>query len=79
MKWKIEQAKARFSEFVERAMQERPQSIIRRGKPLAVLVSIDEYRRLRSGGKGLKKLLAAAPLEGVVVTRAQGAGRPVAL
>ena len=33
--------------------------------------------RLRGGGKSLKALLAAAPLEGVAITRSRDAGRLV--
>ena len=79
MKWQIQQAKARFSEFVERALKEGPQTVTRRGKPVAVLVPVDEYRRLRTGGKSLKSLLAAAPLEGVEITRSRDTGRVVHL
>ncbi len=79
MKWQIQQAKARFSEFVERTLKEGPQTVTRRGKPVAVLVPADEYRRLRTGGKSLKSLLAAAPLEGVEITRSRDTGRVVHL
>jgi hypothetical protein len=36
-----------------------------------VLVSVDEYRRLRSGGNTFKTLLASAPLRGVEIRRSQ--------
>jgi prevent-host-death family protein len=68
MKWRIQEAKARFNEMVERALTEGAQTVIRRDEPVAVLVSIDEYRRLRSG-KSFKALLALAPLRGVEIRR----------
>lgn len=71
MKWKIHEAKARFTEMVERTVAEGPQTIIRRSEAVAVLVSIDEYRRLRSGGDTFKRLLASAPLRGVEIRRRQ--------
>jgi prevent-host-death family protein len=77
MNWQIQEAKARFSEMVERALTEGPQTVTRRGKAVAVLVPADEYRRLRGGAKSLKALLAAAPLEGVAITRSRDAGRLV--
>ena len=77
MDWQIQQAKARFSEMVERALKEGPQTVTRHGKPVAVVVPADEYRRLRTGGKSLKRLLASAPLEGVVIKRSSDTGRTI--
>jgi prevent-host-death family protein len=79
MKWQSRQAKARFSELVERTLKEGPQTVTRHGKTVAVLVTAEEYRRLRSGGKSLKALLSAAPLEGVRITRSRDTGRVVSL
>jgi antitoxin Phd len=73
--WQIQEAKARFSEMVDRALKEGPQTVIRHGKPVAVLVPADAYRRLRTRGKSLKALLAAAPLGGVEITRSRDTGR----
>ena len=79
MKWQIQEAKARFSEFVDRTLKEGPQTVTRHGKTVAVMVPAKEYRRLRSGGKRLKALLSAAPLEGVRITRSRDTGRVVDL
>ncbi len=79
MEWQVQEAKARFSEFVDRTLKEGPQTVTRRGKAVAVLVPADEYRRLRSGGKSLKALLSAAPLEGVRISRSRDTGRVVSL
>jgi prevent-host-death family protein len=46
MPWQIQEAKQKFSELVECAVQDGPQTITRRGTEVAVLLSIDEYRRL---------------------------------
>ena len=51
MNWQIQEAKARFSEMVERAIKDGPQTVTRHGKPVAVLVPAEQYRRLRSKGK----------------------------
>lgn len=77
MNWQIQEAKARFSEMVERALKEGPQTVTRHGKPVAVLVPVGEYRRLRTRGKSLKALLAAAPLEGVEIRRSRETARIV--
>jgi prevent-host-death family protein len=77
MNWQIQTAKARFSELVERTLKEGPQTVTRHGKPVAVMVPAEEYRRLRTGGKSLKALLAGAPLQGVKFTRSRDRGRTV--
>lgn len=77
MNWQIQTAKARFSELVERTLKEGPQTVTRHGKPVAVMVPAEEYRRLRTGGRSLKALLAAAPLQGVKITRSHDRGRTV--
>ena len=74
MNWQIQEAKARFSELVDRTLKEGPQTVTRHGKPVAVLVPVDEYRRLRTGGRTFKALLASAPLEGVEIRRSHETG-----
>ena len=77
MDWQIQEAKARFSEMVERTLKEGPQTVTRHGKPVAVLVPMDQYRRLRTSGKSFKTLLASAPLEGGEIRRSRDTGRIV--
>jgi len=79
MNWQIQEAKARFSEMVQRAVKEGPQTVTRHGKVIAVLVPADEYRRLRTRGKSLKDLLASAPLERIEIARSRDTGRVVDL
>ncbi len=56
--WQVQDAKARFSELLEVALKKGPQIVTRRGVEAAVLVPIDEWRRLqRSARPGLKELL----------------------
>ncbi len=77
MNWQIQQAKARFSEMVECAIKDGPQTVTRHGKAVAVLVPADQYRRWRSKGKSLKALLAAAPLKGVRIKRSRETVRTI--
>jgi antitoxin Phd len=79
MNWQIQEAKARFSQMVERTLKEGPQTVTRHGKPVVVLVAADEYRRLRTGGKSFKVLRASAPLEGVESRRSCDAARIIDL
>ena len=45
--WKLEDAKARFSEVVRRARSEGPQRVSVRGKPAVVVVAADTFDELR--------------------------------
>ena len=44
--WQVQDAKTRLSEVIERARTEGPQTITRHGKPRAVVLSVEDYRRL---------------------------------
>jgi antitoxin Phd len=79
MNWQIQQAKARFSEMVERTLKEGPQTVTRHGKPVAVLVPADQYQRMRTKGKTLKALLSEAPLENIEIRRSRETVRIVDL
>lgn len=58
--WPVQDAKARFSEFLEAAINMGPQIVSRRGTEAAVLVSLAEWRRLQSVSRpSLKQLLLA--------------------
>lgn len=69
--WTVASAKARFSELIERARSEGPQTVTRNGKPAAVLVSVDEWER-KAGRKGtFADFLLNSPLRdsGIDLTR----------
>ena len=56
--WQVQDAKARFSEFLSASLTEGPQVVTRRGVQTAVLVPIDEWRRLKkAAGPRVKDLL----------------------
>lgn len=47
--WQLQDAKNRFSAVVNAALAGEPQQVTRRGEPVVVVVSVDEYERLRKG------------------------------
>ena len=49
MRWSLQDAKARFSEVVRRAVEEGPQHVSVHGKEKAVVISQEEYARLTGG------------------------------
>lgn len=56
--WPVQDAKARFSEFVDACIAEGPQVVTRRGTETAVLVSMEQWRRLQATHRpSLKDLL----------------------
>ncbi|NEX19061.1 type II toxin-antitoxin system Phd/YefM family antitoxin [Thiorhodococcus mannitoliphagus] len=56
--WPVQDAKARFSEFLDACVSEGPQVVTRRGTETAVLVPIGEWRRLQVAARpSLKQLL----------------------
>ena len=58
--WPVQDAKARFSELLETCVREGPQIVTRRGEEAAVLVPIEEWRRLCQRARpSLKALLLA--------------------
>ena len=59
-KWPVQDAKSRFSEFLDTALAEGPQIVTRRGVEAAVLLPIAQWRRLeRMTRPDLKELLLA--------------------
>ena len=70
--WQVQDAKARFSEFLDATIEKGPQVVTRRGIETAVLVPIGEWNRLqRAARPGLKALLLApqARFENLVTQR----------
>ena len=71
MSWQVREAKARFSELVDRALKEGPQTVTSHGKPVAVLIAADEYRHLSQSARSFKEFLRRAPLDGVKIMRSR--------
>lgn len=56
--WQVQDAKARFSELLETSLVKGPQIVTKRGVEAAVLVPIEQWRRLeRTNKPSLKELL----------------------
>lgn len=71
--WPIQDAKARFSEFLETCLAEGPQMVTKRGSEAAVLVPVDEWRRLQAAARpSLKQLLLSDSGRGELVLPPRG-------
>jgi antitoxin Phd len=78
--WQVQDAKARFSEFLDASIKKGPQVVTRRGIETAVLVPIEEWNRLqRAARPGLKEwLLAPRPrCDDLTFERGKLRSRPV--
>lgn len=60
--WTVAEAKAKFSELIDRAQRKGPQRITRRGKDAAVVVSAEEWERKTKRKGTLADFFAASPL-----------------
>ena len=74
--WPVQDAKARFSEFLETCLVEGLQMVSKRGSEAAVLVPVDEWRRLKAAARpSFKQLLLADEGRTGLVVPARGAAR----
>jgi len=61
MRWQLQEAKQRFSELVRTAHDNGPQVVTRHGEEVAVVVAIDDYRRMTSPVPDFKEFLLSGP------------------
>jgi prevent-host-death family protein len=74
--WPVQDAKARFSEFLDACLSRGPQLVTRRGAEAAVLVPVDEWRRLSAAARpSLKALLLHEGARSTALVPARGAPR----
>ena len=79
--WTVAEAKAKFSEVLEKAEKEGPQRITRRGEETAVVVSKKEWER-RTKRKGtLVEFFKESPLwgSGIEIPPREKSGRKIEL
>ncbi len=55
--WQLQEAKNRFSEVVDEAIQHGPQTVTRHGREAVVIVSYDDYIKLKPQPINLLKAL----------------------
>jgi prevent-host-death family protein len=79
--WKLQDAKARLSELIERAMQGHPQRISRRGKDAVVVIRVTDFEAATKPKESLVEFFAQSPHRDieVAVTRRKDVGREVSL
>ena len=61
--WMLQEAKARFSELVRRVRSEGPQHVTVHGRDEVVVISVEEFRRIKGNltGQALIDAMRASP------------------
>jgi len=69
--WQLQDAKARLSELIKIAHDDGPQQVTVRGKPSAVVISVEEYEAMKRQRPRFVDLMRASPLVGadIVIER----------
>ena len=75
MAWQLQEAKAKFSALVQKALDEGPQTVTRHGKETVVVLSVKDYARLREREPSLKDILMSGPEGDVDLEREPDYGR----
>jgi prevent-host-death family protein len=60
--WTVAEAKAKFSELIDKAKSEGPQKITKHGRTTAVVVAAEEWERKAERKGNLADFLTASPL-----------------
>lgn len=77
--WTVVEAKAKFSELLDEVGENGPQTITRNGKPVAVIVSTEEWERKTRRKGTLVEFFATSPLagSGIVIERVKDEPRDI--
>lgn len=76
MHWQVQEAKQRFSEVLRAAETGEPQIVTKHGEEVAVVIDINEYRRLRGESVDLMTYLRMGPLVDVDLSPARQQNQP---
>ena len=63
--WQLQDAKNRFSELVEKAVNSGPQTVTKRGIETVVILSFDEYKKLTKPKSDLVDFFKNSPLHNI--------------
>ena len=73
--WTVAEAKAKFSEVIDRAKSDGPQTITRNGRKAVMVVAAEEWERKTRRKGSLAEFFAASPLRGSGVRIKRPAGQ----
>jgi len=59
MHWQVQEAKQQFSEVLRQAESDGPQVVTRHGDEVAVIINMEEYKRLKGERPSLEEFLTS--------------------
>jgi prevent-host-death family protein len=62
MIWALQDAKNKFSELVDKAVGDGPQTVTRHGREAVVVMSVNDYKKLLVNKKDLVEFFSSSPL-----------------
>lgn len=65
--WQLSDAKNRFSELVNKALDEGPQVVTRRGEEVVTVISTEAYLQLQLSQSSILEFFRSSPLVGVAL------------
>lgn len=68
-KWQLQEAKNKLSEVIDEALREEPQVITKRGVPVAVVLSYDQYKSMQRSKEKLSVFFKRSPLSELELER----------
>jgi prevent-host-death family protein len=77
--WKLQDAKARFSELVRLARTDGPQRVTVRGQDSVVVIATEELERLLAPKADFLAFMEGLAVDGLDLTREPDTGRDIAL
>jgi antitoxin Phd len=79
--WQLQDAKNRFSEVVQKALEQGPQMITRRGIKTVVIMSVEDYQQLTKPKADIVDFFRNSPLKGIEIdlARDKDIGREIEL
>jgi prevent-host-death family protein len=63
--WQLQEAKNKLTEVINKALSSGPQTITRRGKKTAVVISIEDYKKLTSKAESLADFFKNSPFKDI--------------
>jgi len=79
--WQLQDAKARLSELIKSAHDEGPQQVTVRGKPSAIVISVEEFEAMKRQRPRFVDLMRSSPLVGeeLAIERSDSLTRDISL
>lgn len=79
LNWQLQDAKSKFSELVESAISKGPQFVTKRGVKTVVVISIEEFNKLKKPKESLVSFFSSVPRIDLDIERKKDFDRNISL